>query len=113
MCYYKSTSNKPENPIGGRKNGKDQRMAKISERNDWFELWFEDKQSMIDTMVRNMRADLDAGYNYFGNCIQNQMRQIDDYKSEFDAQMDEFKFMDEKSVGRWCYYDLRKRGAIA
>ena len=86
--------------------------VKISDRDDWFEIWFEDKQSMIETMTSNMAADLQAGYDFFGNSIQNQMRDIQEYKNRFDAQMEDFKFMEEKAVNRWCFYDLKKRGAI-
>ena len=47
-------------------------MSRVSDRNDWFELWFEDKQCMINIMICNMQADLDAGYDYFGNSIRKQ-----------------------------------------
>lgn len=86
--------------------------VRISDRDDWFEIWFEDKQSMIETMTSNMAADLQAGYDFFGNSIQRQMRDIQEYKNRFDAQMEDFKFMEEKAVNRWCFYDLKKRGAI-
>lgn len=79
----------------------------------WFEMWFSDKQSLVETMVKNMQADLDAGYNYFGDCIKRQRKEIDEYKAEFDRQVDAFKTMEEKQVERWCYYDMKKRGAIA
>lgn len=79
----------------------------------WFEMWFSDKQSLLETMVKNMQADLDAGYNYFGDCIKRQRKEIDEYKAEFDRQVDAFKAMEEKQVERWCYYDMKKRGAIA
>jgi uncharacterized protein (DUF2252 family) len=87
-------------------------MAKVTDSNDWFELWFADKQSLLSTMVQNMAADLKAGYNYFGNSIQKQVADIDAYKAQFDKQMDEFKFMENQAVNRWCFYDLKKRGAI-
>jgi len=87
-------------------------MSKVTDRNDWFELWYEDKQSIIDTMVKNMVADLNAGYDYFGKAIQNQKQEIKNYKSEFDKQMIEFATMDEKTANRWCFYDLKRRGAI-
>ena len=87
-------------------------MSRVSDRNDWFELWFEDKQCMINIMIHNMQADLEAGYDYFGNSIRKQREEIDEYKAEFDKQMDEFKTMDEKEVNRWCFYDMKKRGAI-
>lgn len=85
---------------------------RVSDRNDWFELWFADKKSMIDIMLRNMQSDLNAGYDYFGNSIRKQMKEIDEYKAEFDRQMDEFKTMEDAAVNRWCYYDMKKRGAI-
>jgi hypothetical protein len=87
-------------------------MSRITDRNDWFELWYEDKQSIMDTMVKNMVADLNAGYDYFGKSIQDQKQEIKNYKSEFDKQMIEFATMDEKAANRWCFYDLKRRGAI-
>lgn len=85
---------------------------RVSDRNDWFELWVSDKQSMINTMVMNMAADLKVGYDYFGNSISRQRAEIEKYKAEFDKQVDEFKTMDENAVNRWCFYDMKKRGAI-
>ena len=86
--------------------------ARITDCNNWFDIWFDDKKSMIDTMARNMAADLAAGYNYYGNSIQKQIAVIDAYKNQFDREMDAFKTMDEKQVNRWCFYDMKKRGAI-
>ena len=51
-------------------------MARLNERNDWFDLWFEDKQAMMGAMMRNMAADLAAGYNYFGASIAKQRGEI-------------------------------------
>ena len=79
----------------------------------WFEMWFSDKKYIVETMVKNMQADLNAGYNYFGNSISGQRKAIDEYKTEFDWQLDAFVKMDVKQVERWCYYDLKKRGAIS
>lgn len=86
--------------------------VRITDRNDWFDLWFADKQSMLETMTKNMASDLSHGYGYFGNCITRQRKEIEEYKCEFDKQMDEFKTMDEKAVNRWCFYDMKKRGVI-
>ena len=85
---------------------------KVSDRNDWFELWFEDKQGMVATMASNMAADINAGYDYFGNSIQKQLKAIEAYKAEYEAQMDKFAAMEEKEVNRWCFYDMKKRGVI-
>lgn len=82
-------------------------------KNDWFEIWFADKSSMLDTMVGNMAADLAAGYDYFGNCISRQREEINEYKARFDEECEKLKDMDEKKADRWCYIDLKKRGAIA
>lgn len=88
-------------------------MARITDRNDWFEIWHDDKESIIATMVRNMAADLEAGYNYFGNSIRKQRAELEAYQASYNDTMEMFKGMEEKEVNRWCFYDLKKRGAIA
>ena len=79
----------------------------------WFEIWFDDKQAMIETMARNIQSDLDAGYNYYGRSITLQRFDLSEYKAKFELQIDEFKKMTDSEVNRWCYYDLKKRGAIS
>lgn len=88
-------------------------MARITDRNDWFDVWFEDRESILNTMVRNMTSDLNAGYDYFGQSITKQRQEIAEYKSQTDKTLDMFKDMDEKAVNRWCFYELKKHGAIA
>lgn len=80
---------------------------------DWFQIWMDDKKSIISTMVKNMNADLNAGYNYFGECIKRQRREIEEYKADFDRQVMNFADMDDGKRNRWCYYDLLRRGAIS
>ena len=84
----------------------------IKDRDDWFDIWYEDKISMIDTMVKNMASDLENGYDYFGNSIRSQQDMINAYKADFDATMDSFKTIDDKAINRWCFFDLKKRGVI-
>lgn len=79
---------------------------------NYFKIWFDDKQSLLETRVRNMQADLAVGYDYFGHSITTQRAEIDKYKKEFDAQMEKFKGMEDAKVNRWCKYDLLKRGVI-
>jgi len=86
--------------------------TKISDRIDWFELWQDDRECMLSTMIRNMAADLNAGYDYFGKCIINQREEIENYKKETESAFDLFKSMTEVQVSRWCFYDLKKRGVI-
>ncbi len=78
----------------------------------YFEIWFEDKKAMIETMRRNLNADLEAGYDPNGYNIRKQRVDIETYEREFDRQMDAFKTMEDTKVNRWCYYDLKKRGVI-
>lgn len=84
-------------------------MAKMN----WFEIWYDDKQSIIDTMVSNMASDLEHGYDYFGKSITEQREMINEYKTEFDRQMKCLGLMEESKVQHWCYMDLKRRGAIA
>lgn len=88
-------------------------MARITDRNDWFDVWFEDRESILSTMIRNMTSDLNAGYNYFGQSITKQKQEIAEYKAQTDKTLDMFKDMDEKAVNRWCFYELKKHGAIS
>ena len=85
---------------------------RVTDSDNWFEIWFADKEAMVSTMVSNMAADLDAGYDYFGNTIKSERAAIEAYKAQFDAEVDAFKAMDETQVNRWCFYDMKKRGVI-
>jgi len=84
----------------------------MTDKIDWFEMWFTDKNAMLETMLRNMNSDLNAGYDYFGENITKQRQMIEDYQKEFDWNMKEFRYMKEKDVQRWCYYDMKRRGVI-
>ena len=79
----------------------------------WFTMWFEDKQSIIRCMYNNLNADLEAGYDPFGKCIADQRSKIDNYIKKFDEDMEHIKEKTKQQVEHWCYYDLKKRGAIA
>jgi len=86
---------------------------RAGDRDDWFELWFEDKRSIEETMIRNMIADIEAGYDPTGNIIKMERDEIQQYRKEVDDQIERFKEMEDAAVNRWCYYDMKKRGAIA
>lgn len=87
-------------------------MARISDRDDWFDLWFMDKHNMIEIMIRNMQSDLDVGYSPSSKSIVNQKVAIENYKIKFNQELSNFRTMDDKQVNRWCFYDMKKRGAI-
>ena len=78
----------------------------------YFEIWYEDKQGMIATMMRNMVADIEAGYDPCGNNIRKQREAVDKYQKEFDYQMEKLAQKDERQADRWCYMDLKRRGVI-
>ena len=80
---------------------------------DWFEIWFADRQSMIETMIRNMVADIEAGYNPAGACIMRQNSAITEFKAQFDRDVEHLREMTEKAADRWCYIDMKKRGVIS
>ena len=78
----------------------------------WFDIWFADQQSIIEMTRRNMVADLEAGYNPEGRSILMQKLAILDKEQYLEDKLDEFSNMEDSKVNRWCYYDLKKRGAI-
>lgn len=79
----------------------------------WFKIWFEYNQMILSEMYQNLADDLDAGYNPFGNSIMKQRRSIDEYIQKFNEEMEYIKEKTKQQVEHWCYYDLKKRGAIA
>lgn len=83
-----------------------------TERTDWFEIWCEDKQNIMNTMARNMAADLEAGYDFFGNSIQRQIKDMEAYRDAFNAEMDKIAEMEPSRVNHYCYVKLKKSGAI-
>lgn len=85
-------------------------MAK--EKTDWCELWFQDKQSVLETMVKNLAADLSAGYSYFGSSVTKQRKEIEAYKAKFNEEIDKVSSMDEGKASRWCRWDMKRRGVI-
>ena len=88
-------------------------MTRFTNSVDWLEMYVADRESMLDTMIRNMQADLNAGYNYFGKSIVSQRGQIDRFKEKFDTVLDMFKSMSDDAVQHWCFYELKKLGAIS
>mgnify|MGYP003297590741 CR=1 FL=1 len=78
---------------------------------DWFQLWVEDKMSIIDIMHQNMKDDLDNGYDPKGNSILKQMKDIEDYVHQYNEEMDKLKSMTPEQANHWCYVDGVKRGA--
>lgn len=79
---------------------------------DWFKMWHDDKEAMIATMARNIAADIEAGYDYFGNSIQRQLKDIEEYRASFMADLDKIAEMDHTKINHWCYIQLLKHGAI-
>ena len=80
--------------------------------NDYFKLWYEDKRTILETMNRNMYADIDVGYDPNGENIKGQLKAIDDYSIDINRHLLQFSSMNDKEVQRWCKYDLIRRGAI-
>lgn len=78
----------------------------------WFEIWLEDRRWIASVMRSNMADDLAVGYDPNGHSIRQQVVDIEEYEMETDRQVERFKYMEERAVERWCYFDLKKRGAI-
>lgn len=78
---------------------------------DYTELWVLDKKSVLTTMHRNLTMDLEAGYDYFGKSIQNQLSEITKYTADYECQL--MELAERKNPNYWCYLDMVRRGAIA
>lgn len=81
---------------------------------NWFEIWVADWQSMTETIRRNMTADLNAGYDPNGATILKYRNEIIVRGMKFAYYMHDFSMMDsDEKINRFCYFDLKARGAIA
>ena len=86
--------------------------ARLSDRKDWFTLWEEDRKSILATMQANMASDLECGYSTNSNSIKEQRADIAALEQEVADAYESFKNMTEVEVNRWCFYELKRKGAI-
>lgn len=80
---------------------------------DWFVMWKEDKECIISTMARNMAADLECGYDYFGKSMTTARAEMEAYKAAYEAELDKIAEMNPSRVNHYCFIKLLKSGAIA
>lgn len=80
---------------------------------NWLEIWFEDRESMLETMRRNLAADIEAGYDVNGHLVRKQIVDIEEYEARFNTDAHRVREMEPAKAKHWCYVDLRRRGAIA
>lgn len=78
----------------------------------WFDMWLEDKQWIIEIMYKNISADLNVGYDPFGKSIREARKELNEYIDKTDEEIKMLALMDEKKAERWCYIDMKRRGAI-
>lgn len=89
-------------------------MVKI----DYFELWQDDKNSMLACMYSNLAADLGAGYNPRGAAVTRQRETINRYYYQYMAEYERLREMaadytdGARRVAQWCRRDLLRRGVI-
>ena len=79
---------------------------------DWLEVWIDDWESLIETQNRNIQSELQAGFKWTGQHVQHEVKILKEFDSKYRDGLEKFKYMDEREVQRWCYFDLLKRGAI-
>lgn len=84
----------------------------MKEKTNWIDLWFDHQRAVIDTMCRNMKADLKAGYHTESTIIREQERDIAERQARFEQEADRLKGMSDGAAKHWCYIDLKKNGVI-
>lgn len=91
----------------------DNKIRKVAGRDDWFDVWYDDKRSILLTMYENLASDLRAGYKIEGNSVKKQQATIQEYIEDINGCLEWAKETTPNYLNRWCYNDLVKRGAIA
>jgi len=80
--------------------------------NSWFDMLLSDIEGTINTIYRNMQADIDAGrsYDYVKRCYQSD---IDTMMKKHHDLLDKYvEYDDNKKFERYCFTQLLKNGAI-
>lgn len=79
---------------------------------EWLELWIEERKSMLETISRNIEADIRAGYPLTSKAVTEGRalyeRTYEKYKNDL---REAFKMIPAES-NRWAYMDLKARGWI-
>lgn len=84
----------------------------MANKMDWVQLWKDDREAIYETMKQNMIADLQAGYNPAGHCIRKQIVDIEEFQMRTERCLLNLKQMTDTEAKRWCYFELKKHGAI-
>lgn len=91
-------------------------MSTVFDEVKWFEMWLADKESILVCMRHNIEADLNAGYDPEGVSIRTQKAEMRAYEEGIESTLSRLTDMavDKgiKAVNRWCYMDMKRRGAI-
>lgn len=81
-------------------------------KTDWKQMWKEDANSMLATMLENMACDARHGYDMRGKSMQEYHREITRYMYWIQDSMNAMEKMNEEEAQRWAHRDLKRRGAI-
>ena len=79
---------------------------------NYFELLIEDRNMILNAMIANKDADIQAGYNPYGANIAKQLVNISDFKYSMQKEIEKIGMMDPKKANWYCYTTLVKNGAI-
>lgn len=85
---------------------------RVTDRNDWEDLWNMDKKNIIATMYSNMSDDLKAGWNILSPAINRQKVDIANYENAYVDTLYKLATMTPEEANRWCFYDMKARGII-
>ena len=79
----------------------------------FFDLWKDDRQSVLATMARNLASDLAAGYDYHGASITRQRAEMAEYAAQTRALREQIERQDIRAREAFCRRLLKKSGAIS
>ena len=77
----------------------------------YLNLWMDDKQSMINTMIRNMDSDAQAGYSIA--FIKKELKEIQQYITDYESKLDTILKLKDNEIELYCKVDLIASGAIS
>ena len=80
---------------------------------NYFNLWIEYTDGLRAVMLRNLKNDIEAGYNPQGAACVAQAAAIREHDNNIAEALALFRTLPDAAINHYCKFDLMRRGAIA
>ena len=80
---------------------------------NYFDLWIEYTGGLRAVMIRNLKSDIECGYDPQGAACRAQAAAIREHDNNISEALALFRTLPDAAINHYCRFDLLRRGAIA